>query len=57
MIIDGNVFEGNHGQSVYVEEQSFSPVTIKNNALNLLFSEIKLFNGYRLNRAKNIGNT
>ncbi|XP_078342687.1 protein bark beetle-like [Oculina patagonica] len=31
LIIDGNVFEGNEGRSVYVEEQSFAPCTVKNN--------------------------
>ena len=33
LIIDGNVFEGNYGRSVFMEEQSFfrAPVTIQNN--------------------------
>ena len=31
LIIDGNLFEGNQGRSIYVEEQSFSPCTVTNN--------------------------
>ena len=30
-IIDGNLFEGNQGRSIYVEEQSITPCTVKSN--------------------------
>ena len=31
LIVDGNVFEGNYGRSIFLEETSYSPLTAKNN--------------------------
>ena len=31
LIIDGNIFEGNYGRSIFLEETSYSPLTVKNN--------------------------
>ena len=31
LIVDGNVFEGNYGRSIFLEETSHSPLTAKNN--------------------------
>ena len=30
-IVDGNIFEGNYGRSIFLEETSYSPLTVKNN--------------------------
>ena len=31
LIIDGNIFDGNYGRSIFLEETSYSPLTVKNN--------------------------
>ena len=31
LIIDGNIFAGNYGRSIFLEETSYSPLTVKNN--------------------------
>ena len=31
LIVDGNIFEGNYGRSIFLEETSYSPLTVKNN--------------------------
>ena len=31
LIVDGNIFEGNYGRSIFLEETSYSPLKVKNN--------------------------